>query len=76
MYGDIANSGTYKNDAYLVADANLSLKQNDLLGLHFIKVSLQVNNIANTLYTSYVESGAGFFVAAPMNIYGGIEIGL
>ncbi len=76
MYGDIENSDTYRNDAYFVADANLSLKQNDLLGLNFVKVSLQVNNIANTLYTSYVESGAGFFVAAPMNLYGGIEIGL
>lgn len=76
MYGDIANSQTFSNDPYFVADANLSLRENDVLGLHFVKVSLQINNIGNALYTSYVESGAGFFVGAPMNLYGGIEIGL
>ncbi|HEY6170885.1 MAG TPA: TonB-dependent receptor plug domain-containing protein [Candidatus Kapabacteria bacterium] len=76
MYGDIGNSDYLKNDAFFVADANLSLIEKDLLGLNFVKVTFQINNIANTLYTSYVESSAGFFVGAPMNLYGGLEIGL
>lgn len=76
MYGDIENSNTFKNDGFFVADANLSFIEKDLLGLNFVKVTFQINNIANTLYTSYVESGAGFFVGAPMNLYGGLELGL
>jgi iron complex outermembrane recepter protein len=76
MYGDVENTDYYKNDAYWVADGSLSLKLVKVLGLNSLKATLQVNNITNTLYTSYVEKNAGFFVGAPLNMYGGIEIGL
>jgi hypothetical protein len=57
-------------------DGNLSIRQENVAGLSFVELKIQANNILNEYYTSYVESGSGFFVAAPFNIFGGIQIGL
>jgi iron complex outermembrane receptor protein len=76
MYGDIENTDLYKNDPYFVMDGNLLIRQENVAGLSFVELKIQANNILNEYYTSYVESGSGYFVAAPFNIFGGIQIGL
>lgn len=76
MYGDLVNSDLYRNDPYAVLDGTLSYRENNILGMQYVELRLQVNNILNKFYTGYVESGTGFFVAAPRHGFGTIEIGL
>ncbi|HYM21398.1 MAG TPA: TonB-dependent receptor [Candidatus Kapabacteria bacterium] len=76
MYGDIQNSDTFHNDAYTVLDANLSYRFDRLFGSDHITLRVQVNNLLDKLYTSYVTAGIGFFVAAPRNGYLNLEVGL
>ncbi|MDP4219721.1 MAG: TonB-dependent receptor plug domain-containing protein [Bacteroidota bacterium] len=76
MYGDLINSDYYRNDPYAVVDAMLSYRENNILGMHYVELRLNVSNILNKLYTSYVEYGSGFYVAAPRHGFGTLEIGL
>jgi outer membrane receptor protein involved in Fe transport len=76
MYGDLTNSDFFRNDPYGVFDAALSYREKNILGMNYIELRVQVNNILNKFYTSYVESGTGFFVAAPRHGFATIEIGL
>ena len=76
MYGDLVNSDYYRNDAYGVLDAAISYRQKNILGLQYAELRVEVNNILNKFYTSYVESGTGFFVAAPRHGFATIQIGL
>lgn len=76
MYGDLVNSDYYRNDAYGVLDAAISYRQKSILGLQYAELRIEVNNLLNKFYTSYVESGTGFFVAAPRHGFATIQIGL
>jgi len=76
MYGDLINSVLYRNDPYAVADAMLSYRENAILGMDFVELKVQISNLFNKFYTSYVESGTGFFVAAPRHGFATIQIGL
>jgi iron complex outermembrane receptor protein len=76
MYGDLTNSSLFHNDPYGVVDAMLGYKEKNVLGLQYVELRIEVNNILNTFYTSYVESGTGFFVAAPRHGYATIQIAL
>jgi iron complex outermembrane receptor protein len=75
-YGDLINSDIYRNDAYFVVNSGAAFNLNDLFGQGHLVLRLQVQNLFDTLYTSYVESGLGFFVAAPRHLFGSLEIGL
>ena len=76
MYGDLINSDSYRNDPYGVVDAAASYREKNILGLQYAELRIEVNNILNKFYTSYVESGTGFFVAAPRHGFATIQIGL
>jgi iron complex outermembrane receptor protein len=76
MYGDLLNSDQFRNDPYGVLDATLSYRQKNILGLQYAELRIEVNNLLNTFYTSYVESGTGFFVAATRHGFATIQIGL
>lgn len=76
MYGDLVNSDLFKNDPYAVADAMLSYKESSILGMQYVELKVRVSNLFDKFYTSYVESGSGFFVAAPRHAFATIEIGL
>ncbi len=76
FYGDIQNSELYRNNAYFLVNGAASYRVERLFGLSYLEFKLSVNNLTNALYTSYVERDAGFFVGAPINVYGQIEIGL
>ncbi len=76
MYGDLTNSVQFRNDPYGVLDATLSYRQKNILGLQYAELRIEVNNLLNKFYTSYVESGTGFFVAAPRHGFATIQIGL
>ena len=76
MYGDLANSDLYRNDPYFVADASLSYREKNILGMHYVEFRIEMDNLFDKFYTSYVESGRGFFVAAPRHGFGTLEIGL
>ncbi|MFI5263964.1 MAG: TonB-dependent receptor [Candidatus Kapaibacterium sp.] len=76
MFGDLVNSDAYRNDPYAVADAMISYRENDIMGLNNVELKVQISNIFNKFYTSYVEKGTGFFVAAPRHGFATIQIGL
>jgi iron complex outermembrane receptor protein len=76
MYGDLINSDLFRNDPYAVLDAALSYRHKNIFGLQYAELRVELNNILNKFYTSYVESGTGFFVAAPRHGFATIEIGL
>lgn len=76
MYGDLDNSDYFKNDAYTVIDANIGYTYHSILGANFIRLALDINNIFDANYISYVERSAGFFVGAPRNLMASIQIGL
>ena len=76
MYGDLVNSDQFRNDPYGVLDATLSYRQKNILGLQYAELRIEVNNVLNKFYTSYVESGTGFFVAAPRHGFATIQLGL
>ncbi|MEI8133948.1 MAG: TonB-dependent receptor plug domain-containing protein [bacterium] len=76
MYGDVINSDQYKNDAYSFVDAGISFTQHSLLGMREITLRIQINNVFNSLYTSFVDRGVGFFVAAPRHGFATIQLGL
>ena len=76
MYGDLVNSDYYRNDPYAVTDAMLSYREDNILGMEYVELKVQVNNVFDKYYTSYVESGTGFFVAAPRHGFATIQIGL
>ena len=76
MYGDLTNSDLFRNDPYGVIDAMFAYREKNILGLQYVELRVQINNILNTFYTSYVESGTGFFVAAPRHGFATIQIGL
>jgi len=76
MYGDIRNSDQWKNDPYFVLNGTVAYRMEKVLGLSYIELKLQGNNLLNTLYTSYATSGTGFFVGAPLNAFGQLQIGL
>lgn len=74
-YGDLANSETYRNPDYFVADAIVTLRL-PVQPFKFIEVKLQGNNILNRTYTSYADAGSGFFVAAPMHFFASLSLGI
>jgi iron complex outermembrane receptor protein len=76
MFGDLQNSAALRNNPYGVLDASVSYRENDIIGMHYVQLKVDVRNLLNTFYTSYVESGTGFFAAAPRHGYGTIQIGL
>ncbi|MEO6939193.1 MAG: TonB-dependent receptor plug domain-containing protein [Candidatus Kapaibacterium sp.] len=76
FYGDILNTPEFQNDPYFVLDANVRYRIVKVAGLEFIDLKLEANNLLDKLYTSYVTSSAGFFVAAPRHGFASIEIGL
>jgi iron complex outermembrane recepter protein len=76
FYGDIVNSDLYKNAAYFVFNGSVSCKISKVLGISYLQFKVTANNLTNTLYTSYVERDAGFFVGAPFNLFAQMEIGL
>ncbi len=76
FYGDIFNSDLYKNAAYVLFNGSASYKLAKVLGLSYLQFKITANNLTNVLYTSYVEKDLGFFVGAPFNLFGQIEIGL
>jgi len=76
MYGDLTNSDLFRNDPYGVIDGMFAYREKNILGLQYVEVRVQIDNILNTFYTSYVESGTGFFVAAPRHGFATIQIGL
>jgi len=76
FYGDIENTGLYRNAAYMLVNATLSYRTEQLLGLSFVEVKISGMNLTNALYTTYVEKATGFFVGAPFNVFGQLQIGL
>lgn len=74
-YGDLENSELYRNPAYFVMDAVLTMRF-PLEPLKHIEIKVQANNILDRLYTSYADAGVGFFVAAPRHFFGTISIGI
>lgn len=75
-YGDLLNTPDYTNDPYAVLDGFVTYRVPDVLGLSFIEARLQVNNLTNLYYATYASAATGFFVAAPRNYFGSIQIGL
>ncbi len=76
MFGDLTNSAAYRNEPYAVTDATLSYRENNILGMQFVELKVQLSNVFDKFYTSYVESGSGFFVAAPRHGFATIQISL
>ncbi len=76
IYGDLINSQTFRNDPYVVFNAGATFNLGELFGQGKLAIKVQVQNLLNTLYTTYVESGLGFFVAAPRHVFAALEIGL
>ncbi|MEP7234865.1 MAG: TonB-dependent receptor [Ignavibacteriota bacterium] len=76
MYGDILNTDTFRNDPYFVADALLAYREENIFGLGSVEFKIQISNLFDKYYTSYVERGTGFFVAAPRHGFASIQIGL
>lgn len=62
-------------DNYTVFNTDISYELKDILSIPSLRLRMQVNNIANTLYAAGGEGGQ-FFPAAERNFYFGIEMNL
>lgn len=62
-------------DAYTVFNTDLSYDIPEFLSFQSLRLRLQINNIANTLYAAGGEGGQ-FFPAAERNMYMGIDLNL
>lgn len=62
-------------DDYTVFNSDFSYELKDILSIQSLRLRMQVNNIANTLYAAGAEGGQ-YFPAAERNFYFGIEMNL
>ncbi len=73
FYTDNFKREDRKNDPYTLVHLE-GTYQFDLAPLQYLRLRLAINNLLNTLYSSFGE-GAEFFPGAERNLYFGIEIG-
>lgn len=76
MYGDLENSDAYKNEPYFVLNAGAKVRLDKIFQQGRLALKVQVQNVLDELYTSYVEGSLGFFVAAPRHVFVSVEMGL
>lgn len=72
-YGDLQNTEEYRNPAYFVMDAILTMRF-PLEPIKEFEIKVQANNIFDRLYTTYADAGSGFFVAAPRHFFATLSL--